>query len=199
MIRPLLPRYAWLALCLLAVPLLAACDNKPAPEQALISENGHSDVEGVKLAVGTPAADFTLTNMDSDPVTLSSFRGNSSVMLVFYRGYWCPFCISHLEDIQSLFPHLDEYNVQLIVISPEDAEDQQKTAKRLDQTGLFLSDKDMKVIDLYGIRRDKNLPHPAVILIDEQGIVQWFYVGEDYKQRPSASQLEQVIERIAEG
>ena len=52
------------------------------------------------------------------------------------------------------------------------------------------------MIERYGIRKDDELPHPAVVLIDNKGIVQWFYVGEDYKQRPSASQIRAVIERL---
>ena len=42
----------------------------------------------------------------------------------------------------------------------------------------------------------RELPHPAMILLDDQGIVQWFYIGEDYKTRPSATQLQQVLDRL---
>jgi hypothetical protein len=35
-----------------------------------------------------------------------------------------------------------------------------------------------------------------MILLDEQSIVQWFYIGEDYKVRPSATQLQQVLDRL---
>jgi hypothetical protein len=33
-------------------------------------------------------------------------------------------------------------------------------------------------------------------LLDDQGVVQWFYIGEDYKQRPSSAQLQQVLDRL---
>lgn len=45
-----------------------------------------TDLERVK--VGDPAPDFTLENMDGKPLSLSSFRGKKSVVLVFYRGHW---------------------------------------------------------------------------------------------------------------
>ncbi len=45
-----------------------------------------TDLERVK--VGTEAPDFTLEDQDGKPVTLSSYRGKKSVVLVFYRGYW---------------------------------------------------------------------------------------------------------------
>jgi AhpC/TSA family len=45
-----------------------------------------TDLERIK--VGQPAPDFTLENMDGNPVSLSDFRGKKSVVLVFYRGQW---------------------------------------------------------------------------------------------------------------
>ena len=41
-----------------------------------------------RVAVGTPAPDFTLESKDGAAVTLSSFRGRKNVVLVFYRGQW---------------------------------------------------------------------------------------------------------------
>jgi peroxiredoxin len=40
------------------------------------------------VKVGDQAPDFTLENMDTRRITLSSYRGKKSVVLVFYRGYW---------------------------------------------------------------------------------------------------------------
>ena len=45
-----------------------------------------TDLDRVK--VGQPAPDFTLENIDGKKVTLSDFRGKTSVVLVFYRGQW---------------------------------------------------------------------------------------------------------------
>jgi hypothetical protein len=44
------------------------------------------DLERVK--VGEPAPDFTLENKSRQAVTLSDFRGEKHVLLVFYRGHW---------------------------------------------------------------------------------------------------------------
>ena len=41
-----------------------------------------------RVAIGSPAPDFTLETKDGPPVTLSSFRGRKNVVLVFYRGHW---------------------------------------------------------------------------------------------------------------
>ena len=165
-------------------------------EKVLKSPTGYSDVAGVKLTVGQPAPGFTLKDKLGKQVSLESYNGKKNVMLIFYRGHWCPFCIGQLDDIQSILPSLEQYNVQLLAISPEGDEGMQKIAKRFDKSYIFLSDSDLKTTDNYGIRRNKELPHPAVIIINSKGLVEWFYVGENYRERPTAAQLELVLKRL---
>lgn len=40
------------------------------------------------VRVGAPVPDFTLPDATGAPVSLASFRGQTPVVLVFYRGYW---------------------------------------------------------------------------------------------------------------
>ena len=180
---------------MLVLVLLAACDNALVPEQAVTAEGGFTDVAGVTLEIGQPAPDFSLQALNGDSVTLSELRG-SKIIMIFYRGHWCPFCVGHLQDIQTLLPALEKAGYQVLAISPDDASGMQKMADRMDRPYQFLSDVNLEITDLYGIRKDEELPHPAMILLDDQGIVQWFYIGEDYKTRPSASQLQQVLDRL---
>ena len=52
----------------------------------------------------------------------------------------------------------------------------------------MLSDADHRVINRYGLLNDKairKMPHPATIVIDRQGKVQWKFIEVDYKKRPS--------------
>lgn len=41
-----------------------------------------------RVAVGTAAPDFSLRTLAGDTLTLSDFRGEKEVILVFYRGHW---------------------------------------------------------------------------------------------------------------
>jgi hypothetical protein len=40
-----------------------------------------------QISLNTPAPDFTLQNLQGEPVSLSDFRGKAHVLLVFNRGF----------------------------------------------------------------------------------------------------------------
>ena len=41
-----------------------------------------------KVELNTPAPDFALTDFNGNEVSLSGFRGNKNVLLVFNRGFF---------------------------------------------------------------------------------------------------------------
>ena len=69
-----------LVLNLLAAPVFAQLGPKDQTELPA------TDLQRIK--VGQAAPDFTLEDADGKNITLSDFRNNKSVVLVFYRGYW---------------------------------------------------------------------------------------------------------------
>lgn len=69
---------------LLLLALLGPADTPLGPADG--RDLPPADLERVKI--GAPAPDFTLQDMDGRRVTLSQFRSQKKVVLVFYRGYW---------------------------------------------------------------------------------------------------------------
>lgn len=76
---------------------LAACAgqqdepvNEEPTELALGPVDGHdmSAADLDRVQVGHTAPDFSLASLAGPVVTLSSFRGEKNVVLVFYRGHW---------------------------------------------------------------------------------------------------------------
>ena len=179
--------------CLMVLALFG-CNNKAVPDEAISSSMTYGDVT-INLQVGEAAPDFTSVDAEGNTISLSAFQPDQPVLLVFYRGNWCPFCVSHLDDIQNLFPTLKEQGVQLLAISPDPSADSQELAAKFDQPYVFVTDEDLAIANAYGVQRDESIPHPTVVLINAAGNVVWFYAGENYRQRPSAAQLQQVIEQ----
>jgi len=54
----------------------------------------------------------------------------------------------------------------------------------------LLADPDNAVIDRYGVfnpdeSRERAVPHPALLVIDKQGVVRWKFIEIDYRIRPT--------------
>lgn len=63
----------------------------PMTEEVSLGPTDGFDLPPVDLdrvQEGEMAPDFTLTSLAGPPVTLSDFRGEANVVLVFYRGHW---------------------------------------------------------------------------------------------------------------
>jgi peroxiredoxin len=147
-----------------------------------------------RVAIGTAAPDFTLTKQGGGTLTLSSFRGHKNVVLVFYRGYWCPFCIKQLTAMRTMLDADMKKDTELLVVSVDGEDQTRQTITRISADGAqadftFLSDPDHAVIARYGILNpsggSRGIPHPATYVIDRDGVVRWRDVETDYKIRPA--------------
>ena len=91
---------------------------------------------------------------------------------------------------------IEEHGAALWVISPDTEERLQGLWQ--DQGFAFpgLRDPEAEVIRRYGILNEANppLPHPATLVIDEEGVVRWLEVDEDYRVRPAT---DTVLEALA--
>ncbi|MBC8087158.1 MAG: redoxin domain-containing protein [Phycisphaerae bacterium] len=151
-----------------------------------------TDIE--RVAAGKPAPDFTLATFGGGRTTLSSFRGKKNVVLVFYRGYWCPYCVKQLGELRQLLDPELKKNTELLVVSIDGDNETKQTVARVGKDGMapdftFLSDADHAVIARYGVLNPagtrRGIPHPATYVIDRQGIVRWKDIQTDYKIRPT--------------
>ena len=69
------------------------------------------------LAAGTEAPDFTLKDQDGNDVTLSSYRGNQNVVLVFYPFTFTGVCQGELCSLRDDLSEFESANAQVLAIS----------------------------------------------------------------------------------
>jgi mycoredoxin-dependent peroxiredoxin len=69
------------------------------------------------LAAGTDAPDFTLKDQDGNDVTLSSFRGQQNVVLVFYPFTFTGVCQGELCSLRDDLSEFENANAQVLAIS----------------------------------------------------------------------------------
>jgi peroxiredoxin len=169
---------------------------------------GVDAVQAPGVRVGELAPDFTLPNASGDAVALAELLGRGPVVLVFYRGEWCPFCNLQLRALQSRLAEITARGATIVAISPQTPG---HGASLTDQHELgfdVLSDVDQSVIADYGLRvtvdgdtrelmaqvfeRDLavenangswTLPVPAVFVLDRDGVVRSAHVDADYRTR----------------
>jgi peroxiredoxin len=128
-------------------------------------------------------------------------------VVLFYRGYWCPYCNRELKRFQDSLNLIQEKGAQLIAITPEGAEGVTKTIEKNSIVFPVLSDADMKIsksyqvayavddrtlgryknagIDLLALNGQKQalLPVPAVYIVNKDGSVTYRFFDADYKKR----------------
>lgn len=179
----------------ISILLLIGCSllDISATDEDKLQQISYSDLAHSPVKVGKPAPAFTLPDSDGNPTSLVDINSKQPVLLLFYRGDWCPFCMSQLDSIKAVLPQLKEQGIQVIAISPDEQAAAKNTRRQFGQGFIFLSDEDSGVISEFGIARDDQLPHPAVYLIKQGGEVAWFYASEDYKKRPTGDQLIDIV------
>lgn len=157
------------------------------------------------LQTGAIAPDFTLSSNTDKQVTLS--KVNKPTVLVFYRGYWWPYCVRQLADLRKLL-EVDE-NIALFAISVDTAEKSkimmQKVAKDGKGEIMFplLSDPNHETIDNYGLfdtrymgRGEEGIPQTAIYILDKERKIIWANVSPDYRNRPTIETLRMEINKF---
>ena len=84
-----------------------------------IEELFSSGIEERILPVGSTAPDFELTNFNGKPIRLNDLLSFGPVVLKFFRGRWCPYCVTELEAWRGLYDELRQRGALFAAISPQ--------------------------------------------------------------------------------
>ncbi|MCU1464180.1 MAG: Peroxiredoxin [Actinomycetia bacterium] len=126
------------------------------------------------LATRTDAPDFTLKDQDGNDVTLSSFRGNRNVVIVFYPFTFTGVCQGELCTLRDDLNEYENANVQLLAISCDTRFAQKKWAEEQGFTFPLLSDfwPHGAVSREYGVFNDQlGCANRATFVIDKAGAI----------------------------
>ena len=172
------------------------------------------------IAIGQPAPDFTLSDAYGNKLNLKQTLKKGPVILVFYRGAWCPFCNLHLHTLKKRMPEFKKYNAQLITITPQKPDKSAAQIKEKDLPFKVLSDLDSQVmkdyrlyfelepqlvsiykrvgldVEAYNGKGRNVLPVPGTFVIDQQGIVRAMQAETDYKKRMEPNDIIEVLKKL---
>lgn len=165
------------------------------------------------LFLNSKAPDFKAKDQNGQDVRLKDLLKKGKVVLVFYRGYWCPFCNKYLQKLQDSLSLIKEKGATVVAISAELPENISKTVEKTSADFPILYDEGLKIMKAYevefevpentvtryrnsGIKLEeingKNgnyLPVPATYIIDKESTVIYRFFNADYKKRPSIAEI----------
>jgi len=187
---------------------------------------GHADTpvaataeEIQPLVAGDVAPRFTVETVDHEPFVFEPRKLERAVLLISFRGGWCPFCNMHLSELRHVISDIDALGVDVLFLSGDRPELLYQSLKEETQQDIadldyqILSDADAQAAIAFGIafkapqkaidgRVEKGddimdssmaihgvLPVPSVFAVDKDGNIAFAYSNADYKVRLPADEL----------
>jgi peroxiredoxin len=127
-----------------------------------------------------------------------------AVVVVFFRGHWCPYCRRYLAKLQSHLARLQAAGARLVAISPEPPATSRALVADLGLQFPVLADADGQVINRYGTRNGflgggSVLPHPSVFVVDAAGTIRFQSIDRNFKKRTTVRTLLAAVAEVTAG
>jgi len=164
------------------------------------------------LQVGDVAVNFTLKNATGKSVTLYDELEKGPVILMWYRGGWCPYCNITLHHMQNALPEFKKQGANLIALSPEIPDSSITTKEKNELQFELLSDvgnivaRQYKVVykltddvansyensfglSKYNGNNSAELPLAVTYIIDQNKVIRYAFLDADYKKRAEPQEI----------
>jgi peroxiredoxin len=185
-----------------------------------MAQNARSVDDAKGLAVGVKAPLFKAIDADSTEFDLAGALKTGPVVLIFYRGEWCPICNKHLGQVQDSLNLITQRGATVIAVSPQKPEYLNKMAHKTGAQFKLLFDDGYKIADDYDVNftpekkqlhvynlvlnaklkksqsdQSQRLPIPATYIISQDGVIIWRQFDPNYKNR---STVKEILENLPE-
>src|SRR5207237_7502533 len=169
-----------------------------------VAEQAAVDYAARAPKVGDRAPGFTLPDQLGRQVSLAGELEQGPVVLIFYRGEWCPYCNLMLRTYGLRATEFSQRGARLVAVSPQTPDNSLTMSEKHSLEFPVLSDEGGDVIGAYGLKYDVTahelykaggadlpefngkggwiLPAPAVFVIDREVIVRFVSVTGAYTQ-----------------
>ncbi|MDH5598456.1 MAG: AhpC/TSA family protein [Cyclobacteriaceae bacterium] len=184
---------------------------------------GIDDSKGVPtgLAVGDKVSGFAGRDIFRETVDLYSILKTKPVVIVFYRGKWCPNCNRHISNFSDSVKFIMAKGVHVIAITPETIDNAKEFAKNTEANFSIFSDPGGNIMRAYKVAfsvteeyqskiqeshnvsiaanngaDNAKLPVPATYIISKEGIVEYVHFDMDYKNRASVKEILKQLDAV---
>ena len=175
--------------------------------------NSNAQTNPIGLKVNDKAPEFSAKDQNGKTISLQNELKNGKVVLIFYRGQWCPYCNKELKGMQDSLSFITSKDAVVVAVTPELPENISKTIGKTNASYSILSDDGLKIMKAYDVAyavdpalnekykgyaidlmkangaNGANLPIPAVYIIDTNGNIIYRYFDVDYRNRASVKEI----------
>lgn len=181
-----------------------------------------SDTDAVKSALkaGAKMPSFKLKDATGKTVGSDDLLKQGNLVVVFYRGSWCPFCNLYLRNLQKNLAQIKEAGGNLVAVSVENPDNSLGVAKKNELNFTVLSDPNLSVARKFGIvyqmpketdelyksrglnvaehnRMEKaELPLSATYVVNRKGEIVYAFLESDYKKRAAPQTIIETLLKI---
>ena len=167
-----------------------------------------SQINNEHLNIGDDAPLITGVDQFNNEINSNEILKNDKILLLFYRGNWCPYCKKHLGELEKNLENLSKKGVYVIVVTPEKPEKIKETSKKINANFSIVFDKDnsimntykvafevnetnvsnyfsatMKRISDYNVENNNVLPVPATYIINKNKKIDFVHYDPKYSNR----------------
>jgi peroxiredoxin len=183
-----------------------------------IAELFASGIEDKLLKAGEPATAFALPDANGRLVRSADLLALGPLVVCFFRGRWCPYCVTELETWRDLFPTVRERGALLVAISPQAVRQNDFTVTQHTLPFPLLRDEGAAVAADFGAaysvpgsmqsyyrsilvnipfingEQSWRLPVPATFVIGRDGLIRWSQGHADFRVRPEPTDALKALE-----
>ena len=176
--------------------------------ERVIAELFATGIEDKILKAGDSMPEFALPDAHGKLVHSNDLLAIAPLVISFFRGRWCPYCITELEAWRDAYSILRERGALFVAVSPQSIRQNDFTVTQHELPFPVLRDEKAAVAAAFGAGytvpasyRDYyrsilvnipfindedswRLPLPATFVIGQNGIVQWSSGFADFRVRP---------------
>lgn len=172
------------------------------------------------LNVGGKMPAFTLADATGQAVRSDELLKEGNLVIVFYRGAWCPFCNLYLRGLQKHLPEIKAKGGNLIAISGETPDNSLSVEQKNNLEFKVLSDPHFDTARKFGIvyqvpkpvndvvlsygldfreyyqTEESELPLSATYVVNQKGEIVYAFLEPDYKKRADPAVLIEALSKI---
>jgi peroxiredoxin len=151
------------------------------------------------IQIGDEAPDFTLKDQNGNEVTLSSFRGDKAVAVVFYPFTFTGVCEGELCELRDDLSSFEDAGVQVLAVSCDSRFAQQQWAEKMGFQFPVLSDfwPHGEVSKAYGVFNEAiGAANRGTFVIGKDGRVVDTFESPDLGTARPAERYEQALSKL---